>query len=182
MTSESEDCMGYDIAFFQRWRNGEHGGIKWIPGLVKSDSYKLNHIKKLECFLSKKNILLECFNLGSTEPLGELVSYNWRDVPNWNIRRLNSLNDSRPPQLSKIEAVDKMYSIRAGLVYKYTWNYMCLCVDKTYIIVRLQSAIRLRILQRKYSAHIIQKYWNRYSWDPNLPFGYNLVVRRAKLH
>ena len=183
MTSESEeDYIGYDIAIFQRWRSSEHGYIKWIPGLVRPGSYKPNNATKLECFLAKKNILLECFNLGTTAPLGELVGYNWRDIIKWNRRRLNSMNDSRLPQLTKKAMVDKTYNIQAGLVYKYTWNYMCLCLDKTYLIVRLQRAARLRILRRKYSAHIIQKYWNRYSWDPNLPFGYNLVVRRAKLH
>jgi len=85
------------------------------------------------------------------------------------------------PNLSNRDRVNNLYKIKGGLVYKYTWNSLCLCFDKTYIISNFQRKIRQRNLKRKYSAGVIQRYWNKYSWDPNTIFGYRVVLNRAKL-
>jgi len=182
MTSElEENYTGYDIALFQRWRSSEHGIINWVPGILMPKSYRERQLKKVDRFLSKKNILVECFNITSPNPFGELKDYDWKEVVYANKRRLDSLKASQLPKLSNRDRVNNLYKIKGGLVYKYTWNSLCLCFDKTYIISNFQRKIRQRNLKRKHSARIIQKYWNKYSWDPKTIFGRRVVLNRAKL-
>lgn len=176
-----EDYSGFDLAFFQRWRDSEHGNVNSIPGFTDSNQYTLDYMTILQSFLSKNNLLIECFNIGKSNQLGSIHDYNWEDLQVLNNRRLKSLQYSHLPALTSDVVRNTQYNIKGGLVFKFTINDMCLCIDKNYIITNLQRYIRAKIKRRKSSAKIIEKYWLKYSWNPHLPFGYKMVLKRAAI-
>ena len=48
-----EDYSGFDLAFFQRWRDSEHGNVNSIPGFTDSNQYTLDYMTILQSFYRK---------------------------------------------------------------------------------------------------------------------------------
>lgn len=111
---------GYDLALFQNWNIEEHGELP--KELIK--------YKKL---IQKLNLVYYSYNNEDNLPYLKLDDF--LDLTKWNkLIQVGNFNKN----------TDKKYNLKNGIVYKFMWNNMCFCIDKTYLIVKVQRKFRNR--------------------------------------
>tara|TARA_B100001989_G_C24484665_1_gene436294 strand:+ start:641 stop:1036 length:396 start_codon:yes stop_codon:yes gene_type:complete len=113
----NKNFNGYDLALFQNWNKLEHGELP-------------DNLKRYKKLIEKLNLLYYSYNNEDNIPYLNLTDFLCMDK--WNKLRKKNNNSY------------EKYRLKNGLVYKFMWNDMCFCIDKTYLIVKIQRKFRSR--------------------------------------
>ena len=121
---------GMDIGIFQRWSAKEHG---------PADIHETDPIKAK--FLERKYILHS--SILDKDSYEDIYHWDYFDINEWNQTRNN-----HPLVINNKFLQETKYNLKLGFVHKYIWENMCLCIDKTHLIITLQRKWREYINNR----------------------------------
>ena len=140
--NEINEFTGFDICVFQQWNRIEHG---------PTDLEKTN--KPLYNLMKKQNLIHSSYS--------EEISYNDINEFSWyNIVEWNNLRNTSSIIVNNSELSDDKYKLQLGIVYKFIINDICVCINYTHYIVKLQKKWKAYISHLKHPITLMTRCLN----------------------
>jgi len=100
--------------------------------------------------MKKQNLIHSSYS--EEESYDGLNEFSWYNIVEWNNLRDNSSVVTKNEELS-----DDKYKLKLGIVYKFIINDICVCIDYTPHIVKLQKKWKAYIAHMKHPTTLMSR-------------------------